>query len=92
MENVLINDLYDRLSKILKNDQKYSYKEMSEFIIACASEQPDIETIYAKYPALLDIIELGAALEHGAADYQEHIRKQAQYKLSELKSALPDIR
>lgn len=92
MEDIIINDAYDRISKILKNDHHYTYKEMGEFITSYASTLPAIESIYAHYPSLFDIIELGAALEYGTSVYQEHIRKQAQYKLSELRQALPDLR
>lgn len=92
VENIIINDTYDRISKILKNDQKYTYLEMGEFIIAHTSTIENIESYYAKYPPLLDVAELGAALGYEGTDYQEEIIKQMKYKMSELRRLLPDIR
>lgn len=92
MENTTINNLYDRISKILKNDQKYTYTEMSARITASTSTLNDVESYYTTYPPLLDVIELGAALEYNGANYQEQMIEQMKYKMFELKKLLPDVR
>lgn len=92
IENIIINDTYDRISKILKNDQHYTYKQMGEFIIACTSAIDNAEMYYTKYPPLLDVAELGASLEYEGTAYQDEIIKQMRFKMSELRKLLPDIR
>lgn len=92
IENIVINDTYDRISKLLKNDQHYTYKQMGEFIIACTSSIDNAEMYYAKYPPLLDVAELGASLEYEGTAYQDEIIQQMRFKMSELRPLLPDIR
>lgn len=65
---------------------------MGEFIIACTSAINNAEMYYVKYPPLLDVAELGAALEYEGTVYQGEIIKQIRYKMSELRKLLPDIR
>jgi hypothetical protein len=91
MHNTIINDIYDRISKILKNDQKYPYETMGGLITTCTSGVGDIESYYRTYPALVDIMELGGSLEHTDANHQIEIIRQIQYKMQQLRKALPDI-
>jgi hypothetical protein len=91
MKDIIINDLYDRLSKMLKNDQHYSYKVVAERIAACIADIQQPEMYYVSYPALLDIAELGASLEYAVPGYEDQIVQQIRYKLRELKSQLPDL-
>lgn len=92
MEDTLINDIYDRISKIIKNDQKYTHQKMGKLVIACLTSVAVAESLYANYPPLLDISELGAALEYEGSSHQESILQQMHYKMTELKALLPDIR
>lgn len=92
MNDIFINDTYDRIAKILKNDQQYSYKVVSEKIVSSVSKLNNIDRYYEKYPPLLDVIELGASLGYEGSGYQAEIIKQIQYKMSELRMLLPDIR
>lgn len=92
MENIVINDTFDRISKILKNDQHYTYKQMGALIIAHIATIDNIDYYYQNYPPLLDVAELGAALEYEGTAYQDEIIKQMRFKLSELRKSLPDIR
>lgn len=91
MNNIVINDIYDQLSKILKNDQKYSNNVIATLIVKSISTQPDINHYYATYPPLLDVAELGAALEYASLEYQADTLRQIRYKMSELRQLLPDI-
>lgn len=91
MNNIVINDIYDQLSKILKNDQKYSNSVIAGLIIRCIGSQSDIGLYYAAYPPLLDVAELGAALEYASPEYQAATIQQIRYKMSELRQLLPDI-
>lgn len=91
MKNTAINDIYDRISKVLKNDQKYSYTKMGDLIIKYANGMDSINQYYEKYPPLLDIIELGAALEYEGSEHPDEIVRQIRYKMSELRNILPDI-
>ncbi|MDB5187179.1 MAG: hypothetical protein JWM07_651 [Candidatus Saccharibacteria bacterium] len=92
MQDVIINDTYDRISKILKNDQKYPYKKMGDLIATYVHALDNVESLYSRYPPLLDVVELGAALGYEGSAYQEEIIKQVKYKLSELRRLLPDIK
>jgi hypothetical protein len=91
MENRHINELYDQISKVLKNDQKYPYKKMGESIVASTNRINNIEYYYSAYPPLLDVIELSAALEYEGSAYHDEMIRQIKYKMSELKNLLPDI-
>lgn len=91
MEHDEINDIYDRISKILKNDQKYSYKTMGDHIVKCTSVHSNIEEYYDKYPPLLDVAELGASLEYEGGGYQKEIIDQIHYKMKQLHKLLPDL-
>jgi hypothetical protein len=91
MNNAVINDIYDQLSKILKNDQKYSNSVIARLLVKCIGAQSDINIYYAAYPPLLDVAELGAALEYASGEYQTDTIQQIRYKMSELKHLLPDI-
>lgn len=91
MQNHIINDIYDRISKILKNDQQYPYRTMGRLIIDCIRDVQNIEYYYDTYPALVDVAELGASLEHEGSDYQKEIIAQIKYKLRQLHATLPDI-
>lgn len=87
----MINTMYDRIVKILKNDQKYPSTKVGALIGGVAADAPNIETFFAEYPPLLDIIELGAALEYEGSGHINQIIEQIRYKLSELRKILPDI-
>lgn len=91
MKHTIINDLFDRISKVLRNDQKYSYERVGKLIVDSTHRIRDIEQYYTRYPPLVDIIELGAALEYEGSVYQDEIVRQIQYKLQELKVILPDV-
>jgi hypothetical protein len=91
MKNTVINDIYDRISKILKNDQKYTYSKMGALIITYITSINSIDGYYQNYPPLLDVVELGAALEYEGSEYPDEIVRQIRYKMSELKHLLPDI-
>jgi hypothetical protein len=91
MENRHINELYDQLSKLLKNDQKYPHKKVGESIVLSASRIENIEYYYSTYPPLLDVIELSAALEYEGSIYSDEMLQQIKYKMTELKNLLPDI-
>jgi hypothetical protein len=91
MNNTIINDIYDRLSKILKNDQKYPNNVIAELIVTCLTAQQDIDQYYMQYPPLVDVAELGAALEYASAAYQNDTLQQIKYKMAELRTQLPDI-
>lgn len=91
MEYSSINDIYDKISKILKNDQKYDYAAMGSRIVGCTIVLDDINFYYAKYPPLLDIAELGASLEHESHTYQVEMLAQIKYKMTELRKILPDV-
>lgn len=91
MNNAIINDLYDRLSKILKNDQKYSNKVIAGLIVTCLTAQRDIDQYYSHYPPLVDVAELGAALEYAGVEYQDSTLQQIKYKMAELRTLLPDV-
>jgi hypothetical protein len=92
MEHDDINAIYDQISKVLKNDQQYSYKKMGELIITCTSTRDNIEQYYDRYPPLLDIAELGASLEHTGTAYSREVIEQIRYKMQQLLSLLPDIK
>lgn len=92
MQDVIINDTYDRISKILKNDQKYSYKKLADLIAMHVHALENLESLYSQYPPLLDVVELSAALGYEGSAYQDEIIKQVKYKLSELRQLLPDIK
>jgi hypothetical protein len=91
MKNTIINELFDQLSKILKNDQHYSTEKVGELMGACISRHRNIEQYYAEYPPLLDVAELGAALGYEGSGHRDEILKQIRYKMAQLKSLLPDI-
>ena len=91
MKDTIINDLYDRLSKILKNDQKYSYATIGELISGCIENVEHINSYYDQYPPLVDILELGAAIEYASIEYRQESLQQIRYKMLELKKLLPDI-
>lgn len=91
MKNIIINNAYDRISKILKNDQHYPYSVLGKLMIECMVAIDKIDQYYEKYPPLVDIAELGAALEYENSKYQDEIIKQIRYKMQELKVLLPDI-
>lgn len=90
--DTIINDIFDQLSKILKNDQKYSFEQMGGFITAYMSNVKNVESFYVKYPPLLDVAELSAALEYEGSGHKDAVVQQIRYKMSELKHLLPDIR
>lgn len=92
MHDTIINGTYDKIAKILKNDQQYPFTVIGKRIISCAAALSDIEQYYEKYPPLLDVIELGASLEYEGSTHQSEIMKQIQYKMAELRTLLPDIR
>jgi hypothetical protein len=92
MEHDDINYIYDQISKILKNDQKYSYKIMGGHIVACTNARQDIGRYFAKYPPLLDVAELGASLEHEGSGYEKETIEQIRYKMQQLLSMLPEIK
>ena len=92
MQDEYVNDLYNRLSVIVKNDRKYSYSEMGEMIIKNTHAAPGIEYYFQTYPPLIDIAELGASIAYEGTRHHDDIVKQIKYKLQELKSSLPDIR
>jgi hypothetical protein len=91
MKPTIINDLFDRISKVLKNDQQYPYQRVGKLIVDSTSRVRNIESYYSSYPPLIDIIELGAALEYEGSSYQDEIIRQIKYKLQELKAILPDV-
>jgi hypothetical protein len=91
MNNRVINDTYDRISKILKNDQKYPYNTVAGLIIKCAAGISRVDDYYAQYPPLLDIVELGAALEYEGSGHHDELIRQIHYKMRQLKALLPDI-
>jgi hypothetical protein len=91
MKYASINDIYDRISKILKNDQKHSYNVLGGLIVECTIVLDEIDQYYTKYPPLLDVAELGAALEYEGSEYHDEIIKQINYKMRELKGLLPDV-
>lgn len=91
MEHDNINDIYDRIAKILKNDQKYPYETMGSHIVGCTIVRDDIDMYYDRYPPLLDVAELGASLEHEGTDYQKEIIEQIRYKMQQLRKLLPDV-
>ncbi|MDB5167831.1 MAG: hypothetical protein JWO55_89 [Candidatus Saccharibacteria bacterium] len=90
MENRHINELYDQISKVIKNDQKYPYKKMGELIVASANRFKNIEYYYAKYPPLLDVVELSASLEYEGSAHHDEMVRQIKYKMNELMNLLPD--
>lgn len=91
MKDTIINDLYDRLSKILKNDQKYTYEKIATLLSSCVADISHINSYYEYYPPLVDIMELGAALEYVSSEYKSATIQQIKYKMLELKRLLPDI-
>lgn len=92
MQDEFINDLYNHLSVIVKNDRKYSYTEMGAMIIKKTHAARGIEYYFQNYPPLIDIAELGASLEYEGTTHHQDLIKQIKYKLQELKTLLPDIR
>lgn len=92
MEHDDINTIYDRISKILKNDQKHSYKTMGQLIVNLFSGRADIERYYDLYPPLLDVAELGANLEHVEANHGREVIDQIKYKMQQLLVMLPDLK
>lgn len=91
MKDTIINDIYDHISTILKNDQQYSYGILGGLIVEYTIGLDEINQYYDKYPPLLDVAELGAALEYEGSGYHEEIMKQIKYKMRELKTLLPDV-
>jgi hypothetical protein len=91
MTNAAINDLYIRLSKTLKNDQKYPYSKIGALIVACTSGKRDINEYFEAYPPLVDVAELGAALEYDGTSQPEELLTQIHYKLRQLAELLPDV-
>ena len=91
MKTHIINEIYDRISKILKNDQKYPYVTIGSLIVSSTTARRDINYYFDAYPPLLDIAELGASLEHEGSDYQAEIIEQIKYKMQQLRKMLPDI-
>jgi hypothetical protein len=91
IEDIQINDAYDRISKLLKNDQQYSYDILGGLIVEYMTSLSEINQYYEKYPPLLDVVELGAALAYEGTRYHEEIMKQIKYKMQELKALIPDV-
>lgn len=91
MKHAFINDIYDHISTILKNDQQYSYDILGGLIVEYTIGLAEINQHYDDYPPLLDVVELGAALEYEGSNNREEIMKQIKYKMRELKALLPDI-
>lgn len=91
MTDAVINDLYDRLSKILKNDQQYPHTKVGGLIVSATSMRRGIEAYFDAYPPLLDIAELGAALEYEGSSHHDELLTQISYKMSQLRMLLPDV-
>lgn len=91
MTDAAINDLYNQLKKTLKNDQKYPYSKMGALIVASTSSKRDIDAYFKAYPPLLDVAELGAALEYGGGKHTDELMTQINYKLRQLSELLPDV-
>jgi hypothetical protein len=92
MEHETINDIYIRIRRILKNDQHYPYTVVGQRIVGYLTTLREANRYYDSYPPLLDIAELGAALEYEGTVQPTAIIDQITYKLAELKKILPDIR
>lgn len=91
MTDAAINDLYSQIRKTMKNDQKYPYSKMGALIVASMSSKRNIDAYFEAYPPLVDVAELGAALEHGGGKHNEELIEQINYKLRQLAELLPDI-
>ena len=90
MEHNDINTIYNQISHILKNDQKYSYAVIGSRIVGCTTVRSDIEQYFNRYPPLLDIAELGASLEHEGSAFERELMEQIQYKMQQLRAELPE--
>lgn len=91
MKKIIINDTYDRITKILKNDQRYSYAKISALILQCVESIHDINHYYEQYPPLLDVIELSASIGYPGSGHQAELMQQIRYKMQELRHILPDL-
>jgi hypothetical protein len=91
IHNTVINDTYDRISKILKNDQKFPNDTIGKLIVEYVNGVDESDYYYDKYPPLLDIVELSGSLEHEGIAYQKEVIAQIHYKMQQLRKLLPDI-
>lgn len=91
MKPNVINSLFDRLSKIIKNDQQYPLTRVGHLLVASTASIKDIEQYYEHYPPIIDIVELGAALEYEGSSHHAEVIAQIKYKLQQLSVMLPDI-
>lgn len=92
MNPIVINDAFVDLSKIIRNDYKFSNLEIGKRICAVVAKIKFIEKYFEAYPPLVDISELGAALAYEGSSHQNELLQQIKYKLSELKPLLPDYK
>jgi len=86
---VMIHDIIKRLDEISANKDHKPLDVLGSYIVGATMARDDIEELYAQYPTLETIAELGAELETLAGSIHEvTVFKQFQNSLALLKQSL----
>jgi len=86
-----ISVLINRLDDLVANKSGLSQDQIGSYIVGETIASEGIEELYAKYPLLEEIAELGSDLETERDPlYQEQLLNEIKAKLAELEMTLKD--